>query len=96
MQTSYNAFVSKFDHALKLNGRQLKAYFASRYGARGTSEMDSYLTKLSNELSLVSMRNREFCERTGGLFDTVLALKASEIETFADRYMLQAVASRGF
>jgi hypothetical protein len=96
MQANYNTFVSKFDHALKANGRQLKAYFASRYGARGTSEMDTYLTKLSNELSLVSMRNHEFCERTDGLFDTVLALRTNEIETFADRYMVQAVASRGF
>lgn len=96
MQHNYNSFVSKFDRALKANGQQLKSYFVSRFGARGIAEMDAFLTKLSNELSLVSMRHSEFCERTDGLFDTVLALPAGEIETFADRYMLQAVASRGF
>lgn len=95
MQHNYNSFVAKFDRALKANGRELKSYFASRFGARGTAEMDAFLTKLSNELSLVSMRHVEFCERTDGLFDTVLALPAGEIEAFADRYMLQAVASRG-
>lgn len=96
MQHNYNNFVTKFDRALKTNGQQLKTYFVSRFGARGVAEMDAFLTKLSNELSLVSMRHSEFCERTDGLFDTVLALPAGEIETFADRYMLQAVASRGF
>lgn len=96
MQHNYNSFVTKFDRALKTNGQQLKAYFVSRFGARGVAEMDAFLTKLSNELSLVSMRQSEFCERTDGLFDTVLALPAGEIETFADRYMLQAVAARGF
>lgn len=95
MQHNYNSFVTKFDHTLKANGQALKSYFVSRFGGRGVSEMDAFLTKLSNELSLVSMRQREFCERTDGLFDTVLALPVSEIESFADRYMLQAVASRG-
>jgi hypothetical protein len=95
MQHNYNSFVAKFDRALKANGRELKTYFAARFGARGTTEMDAFLTKLSNELSLVSMRHVEFCERTDGLFDTVLALPTGEIEAFADRYMVQAVASRG-
>lgn len=94
MKQYYNSFVTRFDHALKANGQALTAYFRSRFGARGVAEMDSFLTKLSNELSLVSMRNGEFCERTDGLFDTVLALAPSEIETFADRYLTQPVVAR--
>ena len=94
MQTSYNNFVTKFDHALKANGAALKSYFTRTFGNRGINEMDSFLTKLSNELSLVSMRHTDFCDRTNGLFDTVLALGPSEIEAFADRYLTQPVVAR--
>ena len=94
MQTNYNSFVTKFDHSLKANGVALKSYFTRQFGARGTSEMDSFLTKLSNELSLVSMRHGDFCQRTDGLFESVLALGPSDIETFADRYLTQPVVAR--
>jgi hypothetical protein len=94
MQSSYNTFIAKFDRALKTNGQQLKAYFTRTFGARGVSEMDAFLTKLSNELSLVSMRQGEFCDRTDGLFTSVLALPASEIDAFADRYLTQPVVAR--
>lgn len=94
MQSNYNTFVAKFDRALKINGQQLKAYFTRTFGARGVSEMDAFLTKLSNELSLVSMRQGEFCDRTDGLFNSVLALPTSEIDAFADRYLTQPVVAR--
>ena len=94
MQSSYNTFVAKFDRVLKINGQQLKAYFTRTFGARGVSEMDAFLTKLSNELSLVSMRQGAFCDRTDGLFDSVLALQANEIDAFADRYLTQPVVAR--
>lgn len=94
MQVNYNSFVTKFDRALKANGAALKSYFTRMFGSRGVSEMDSFLTKLSNELSLVSMRHSDFCTRTDGLFDKVLALGSSDIETFADRYLTEPVVAR--
>jgi hypothetical protein len=94
MVADYNSFVTKFDRALKANGVALKSYFAKTFGSRGANEMDAFITKLSNELSLVSMRNPSFCERTGGLFDSVLALAPGEIESFADRYLNQPMVAR--
>lgn len=94
MQANYNSFVTKFDRALKINGQMLKTYFTRMFGTRGISEMDSFLTKLSNELSLVSMRHSDFCTRTDGLFEKVLALGSSDIETFADRYLTEPVVAR--
>lgn len=94
MQADYNNFVTKFDRALKTNGQMLKTYFTRLFGTRGISEMDSFLTKLSNELSLVSMRHSDFCPRTDGLFEKVLALGSSDIETFADRYVTEPVVAR--
>jgi len=94
LQASYNAFVSKFSHTLKTNGQTLKSYFAKAFGKRGTQEMDSFLTQLSNELSLVSMRDREFCERSGALFQSVMAVPLNEIEAFANRHLTEQVAAR--
>ena len=94
MQVNYNSFVTKFDHALKVNGAALKSYFTRMFGSRGISEMDSFLTKLSNELSLVSMRHGDFCQRTDGLFDKVLSLRSSDIEAFADHYLTEPVVAR--
>lgn len=94
MTASYNSFVAKFSHALKVNGNALKSYFTRMFGSRGVSEMDSFLTKLSNEISLVSMRHSDFCSRTDGLFNTVLALGPNEIEAFADHYLSQPMVAR--
>lgn len=97
MTANYNNFVMKFDRALKANGQQLKTYFSRMFGSRGASEMDAFITKISNELSLVSMRNADFCAKTDELFDTILALGPTEIETFADRYLSSPqVAREGF
>jgi hypothetical protein len=94
MTSNYNTFVTKFDRNLKANGQALKSYFTSRFGARGVTEMDAFLTKLANEISLVSLRRSDFCERSDGLFDTVLALPTNDIESFADRYLSQPVVAR--
>lgn len=93
LKADYNAFIGKFRRSLKTNARQLKSYFARSYGARGTQEMDSYLTKLSNELSLVSMKDATFCDRSGALFRSVLAVPTSQIETFANRHFIEQVAA---
>jgi hypothetical protein len=94
LQSDYNSFVAKFSHTLKTNGQRLKSYFSRAYGARGTQEMDSFLTKLSNELSLVSMRDASFCERSGSLFQAVMTVPTTEIESFANRHLTEQVAAR--
>lgn len=94
LQSGYNAFVAKFSRALKVNGQRLTAYFKRSFGARGTQEMDSFLTKLSNELSLVSMKDATFCEKSGSLFQSVMAVPPNEIESFANRHLLEQVAVR--
>ena len=65
---------------MKNNAVALKSYFTRQFGSRGTSEMDLFLTNLSNELSLVSMRHSDFCPRTDGLLDKVLALRVTDID----------------
>lgn len=93
LKADYNAFIRKFRGTLKTNAQRLRSYFAHSYGAHGTQEMDSYLTKLSNELSLVSMKDAMFCDRSGDLFRSVLAVPTKQIEAFANRHFIEQVAA---
>jgi hypothetical protein len=95
LKADYNKFIGKFRRTLKTNAQRLKIYFARSYGARGTQEMDSYLTKVSNEMSLVSMKDATFCDRSGALFRSVLAVPTTQIEVFANRHFTEQVAVRG-
>jgi hypothetical protein len=95
IQTSYNAFVTRFGGALKANGNALRSYFGRVFGAKqGEREMDSFMTRLSNDLSLVSMREPDFCERTHGLLQTALSVPPKNIEQFAQRHLTEQVAQR--
>jgi hypothetical protein len=94
IQAKYNAFVTRFSGALKANGAALKTYFGRVFGAKGPSEMDSFMTRLSNELSLVSMRQSDFCERSHTLLTTALAVPPKDIEQFAQRHLTEQVAQR--
>jgi hypothetical protein len=95
IQAHYNSFVTRFGAALKANGNALRSYFGRVFGAkRGQTEMDSFMTRLSNELSLVSMREPDFCERSVTLFTAALAVPQKEIEAFAKRHLTEQVAQR--
>jgi hypothetical protein len=95
IQSSYNSFVGRFGAALKANGVALKGYFTRMFGAKqGPNEMDSFVTRLSNELSLVSMRQPDFCDRSHQLFATVMTVPQTNIEQFAQRHLTEQVAQR--
>jgi len=94
IQANYNSFVTRFGAALKANGATLKSYFGRIYGKRGPDEMDSFMTRLSNELSLVSMREPGFCDRSNQLFAQVLTVPQKNIEQFAQRHLTEQVAQR--
>jgi hypothetical protein len=95
IQANYNTFASRFSTALKANGAALKSYFGRVFGAKqGEREMDSFMTRLSNEISLVSMRQPDFCDRSHGLFQSVLAVPQKSIEQFAQRHLTEQVAQR--
>ncbi|MGE5539659.1 MAG: hypothetical protein ACM30I_13660 [Gemmatimonas sp.] len=95
IQAHYNNFVARFGGALKANGVALRSYFGRMFGAKqGEREMDSFMTRLSNELSLVSMREPDFCDRSVALFRAALAVPQKDIETFAQRHLTEQVAQR--
>lgn len=74
----YNAFIERYRPALMANEHAVDAYFRQRYGRRGQSEHDSFVTSLANaEASNASRLGTEFCPRNGQIFNEVMALESS-------------------
>jgi len=58
----YNAFVRKFSGQLAENGRQLRTHFTKTYGPKAGRRLDSFVTRLANTASAISIRNSQtFC-----------------------------------
>lgn len=82
---SYNAFIKRYRPELMANEHEIDAYFRHRYGRRGQSEHDSFVTALANaQASGASRLGSEFCPRNGQIFHEVMALETSrELPPFA-------------
>lgn len=75
---SYNAFIERYRPELLANERAIDAYFRQRYGRRGQSEHDSFVTSLANaQASRAVKLGSEFCPRDGQIFQEVMALESS-------------------
>lgn len=79
----YNTFVSKFGNSLKRHSNVMKTYFNREYGAQGSKQLDTYVTRLANEASLRSMQQATFCQDSSALFERVAALDAPSLEGFS-------------
>ena len=74
----YNAFIERYKPELIANEHAVAEYFRHRYGRRGQSEHDSFVTSLANaQASRASRLGSEFCPRNGEIFHEVMALEAS-------------------
>jgi hypothetical protein len=80
----YNAFVTRFQPSLAVQGKALKSYFKRVYGGGSTAELDQFVTRLANEASLRVMRNLGgFCTESKALFTAVMGADVVALETFA-------------
>ncbi len=81
----YNAFMRRYQPDLQANERTIDAYFKHRYGARGQTEHDRFVTELANAMSRQgSDLGGDFCARNGLMFDEVLALpSATDLPDYA-------------
>ncbi|MEX2650046.1 MAG: hypothetical protein WD673_13635 [Alphaproteobacteria bacterium] len=82
-QDPYNAFVTRFQPTLAVQGKALKGYFKRVYGGGSTAELDEFVTRLANEASLRVMRNLAgYCTESKALFRSVMTLEANGLESF--------------
>jgi len=68
---------------LKRHGNVMKTYFTREYGAQGSKQMDTYVTRLANEASLRSMQQASFCQDSSVLFERIAAIDAPSLEGFS-------------
>jgi len=84
-QARYNAFVRRFEGELVSSGRQLKALFVTRHGARhAIPKLDAFLTRLANKESQRRLTlGIRYCRDAQDLFTRVLRLPQRQLVTFA-------------
>ena len=81
----YNAFIQRYRPELLANEHAVSEFFHHRYGRRGQTEHDTFVTALANEqASRASRLGSEFCPRNGQIFHEVMALQStSQLPPFA-------------
>ena len=88
----YNLFVQKFRPQLVSHATALKDYFARRYGAGGTRQLDSFVTKVANAASQRSMTAPDFCTAAGKLLDAVLVAEPAQLAELSARQAFAATS----
>jgi hypothetical protein len=79
----YNTFVVTYRDDLQASDATLKAFFARLGEATGKSEYDTFKTKLANDYSLNSNRNKTFCRSALAVFRAALNEKKTTLASFA-------------
>ena len=82
----YNAFITRYRPALLQQAKTAETYFSRNDKRRWQQTRDEYVSQLANAQSQRAMvLGSQFCERTLGEFDEVMALgKPEELPGFAD------------
>jgi hypothetical protein len=82
----YNAFVTRYRPSLVAQEKLVETYFNRNDKRRWQQERDDYITQLANAQSQRAMvLGSQFCERTLGQFDELLALsKPEDLPGFAE------------
>jgi hypothetical protein len=79
----YNTFVVTYRDDLQTSDATLKAFFARLGETTGRSEYDAFKTKLANDYSLNSNRNKAFCHTALSVFRAALNEKKTTLASFA-------------
>jgi hypothetical protein len=84
-EEKYNAFVTRYRPALLQQEKTTETYFSRNDKRRWQQTRDDYITQLANAQSQRAMvLGDQFCQRTLGQFDEVMALsKPEELPGFA-------------
>jgi hypothetical protein len=83
--SSYNAFIRKYQADLMSNERSLAEMFKHKYGRRGQQEHDRFTTELANAESTAGLKlGTDFCAHNGLIFREVMALQSpADLPTYA-------------
>ena len=80
-RAKWSDWVDRFGNAMTTNASHLRGLF-NRLG-KGQSGLDRYVTQLSNNASMRAQYAEDYCGSRAQMFEAVLPLNASEMESWA-------------
>jgi hypothetical protein len=86
-QQRYNQFMVKFDKHLAQHGVGVRNYFSRVYNRESEYHQNSFVTKLANTTSSLSLETDEevFCKTARALMDDVIGSQPEEMPKLASR-----------
>lgn len=87
LRTEYNDFVRRFSNPLALKGRILKAMFRENLGPGYHKLLDRFVTRLANQSSIRSLRNRDvFCADASRIIEVGTSMSPDDYSILVDVY----------
>jgi hypothetical protein len=91
----YNTFVSAYQQVLADRGQALQALFKRTHGARASTSLNAFITKLANDASQqVRSKGDDYCVFAGELFDETMASSPSDLNNLTNKPWI--VSRHGF
>lgn len=82
----YNQFVRKFEAELISSGKDLRQFFVNAYGAQGQQKLDRFVTRLANEASQRSLKDRaEYCPSAEAIYSDAMQTARNYLWRLADK-----------
>lgn len=83
LNETYNRFVQRHRTSLVGHADVLRLHFKEHYDRGHEAELNRYVTRLANEVSLASFDDPQFCERMSSFGKSVLDLDEAVLQTAA-------------
>jgi hypothetical protein len=91
----YNNFVIAYRDVLKDRGQALQALFRRAHGAKASTRLNAFITKLANDASQqVRSRSDDYCVFAGDLFSEAITASPRELNRIANKDWI--VSRHGF
>lgn len=83
-RTDYNAFVTRFQPELALQGKHLQAFFKQKHGSGAAKALNGFITRIANESSRRGMLKRgEFCRNAASIHAASKTMQPASLVSYA-------------
>jgi len=83
-RTDYNAFVTRFQPELALQGKHLQAFFKQKHGSGAAKALNGFITRIANESSRRGMQKRgEFCRNAASIHAASKTMQPASLVSYA-------------
>ncbi len=83
-RTDYNAFVSRFQPELTLQGKHLQSFFKRQHGSGSARALNGFITRIANESSRRGMQKRgAFCHNAASIHTASKTIQPASLASYA-------------